>query len=220
MGSDSLTVCRLGDIARFRNGKSLSPSSYAASGRHPVFGSNGQIARTHELLCVEPVVVVGRVGAFCGSVHRCDESSWVTDNAIVVEAQDGADFGFLYYLLKSMDLNRAAIGSAQPLVTQSGLRTLEVAVPPISRQRRIARILESFDDKIELNRRMNRTLESIARALFKSWFIDFDPVRKKMECGDPEVPNEIAHGWNATKLAELVVVVRPDFKFEPQHFFL
>ncbi len=68
----------------------------------------------------------------------------------------------------------------------------ELQIPPVSEQRRIAHILGTLDDKIELNRRMNETLEAMARALFRSWFVDFDPVRAKAEGRDPGLPKAIA----------------------------
>ena len=73
------------------------------------------------------------------------------------------------------------------------LRTLEISIPPLPEQRAIAHILGTLDDKIELNRRMNETLEAMARALFKSWFVDFDPVRAKMEGRDPGLPKHLAN---------------------------
>ena len=66
-------------------------------------------------------------------------------------------------------------------VRQSELRKVEIPLPPLAEQQRIGHILGSLDDKIELNRQMNETLEAMARAIFKSWFVDFDPVRAKME---------------------------------------
>jgi type I restriction enzyme, S subunit len=72
------------------------------------------------------------------------------------------------------------------------LKSLDVLVPPEGEQRAIAHILGTLDDKIELNRRMNETLEAMARALFKSWFVDFDPVRAKAEGRDPGLPQHIA----------------------------
>ena len=65
-------------------------------------------------------------------------------------------------------------------------------IPPLAEQRAIAHILGTLDDKIELNRRMNETLEAMARALFKSWFVDFDPVRAKAEGRDPGLPKPLA----------------------------
>ena len=72
------------------------------------------------------------------------------------------------------------------------LRTLKMSIPPLPEQRAIAHILGTLDDKIELNRRMNETLEAMAQALFKSWFVDFDPVRAKMEGRDIGLPKDIA----------------------------
>jgi type I restriction enzyme S subunit len=86
---------------------------------------------------------------------------------------------FVYYLLKSMNLRRVDSGSAQASINRNFLYPLRVRVPPPDEQRIIARILGTLDDKIELNRRMNHTLEALARALFQSWFVDFDPVVAK-----------------------------------------
>ena len=72
------------------------------------------------------------------------------------------------------------------------LRTIGIPLPPLPEQRTIARILVTLDDKIELNRRMNEALEAMARALFKSWFVDFDPVRAKMEGRDTGLPQDLA----------------------------
>ena len=90
---------------------------------------------------------------------------------------------FLFYLLRARDV-RAEIeglgyGSAQPNISPTLIQSVEVPLPPLAEQRAIAHILGTLDDKIELNRRMNQTLEEMARALFKSWFVDFDPVRAK-----------------------------------------
>lgn len=79
-----------------------------------------------------------------------------------------------------------AIGSTQIHLRKEDFLSAPIAFPPLTIQRQIAAILSAFDDKIELNRRMNHTLEQIARALFKSWFVDFDPVRAKMRSGQPE----------------------------------
>ena len=215
---------KLGDIANLRNGKALSTERYSIYGKHPVFGSNGKIAHTDELLNPFPVIVIGRVGAYCGSVFRINEPSWVSDNAIIAEPKDENDLGFLYYILKHLDLNRTAIGSAQPLLTQSGLNILPVFAPPLPEQKAIAHILGALDDKIELNRRMNRTLEAMARAVFKSWFVDLDPVRAKMEGRKPQgmdaataalFPNrlvdselgEAPEGWEVKRVADIGSVI-------------
>jgi type I restriction enzyme S subunit len=104
------------------------------------------------------------------------------------------------------------------------LRDFPITLPPLDEQRAIAHILGTLDDKVELNRRMNETLEAMARALFKSWFVDFDPVRAKAEGRDPGLPKsladlfpdsfedsnleEIPKGWAIGRFGEVVEQLR------------
>jgi type I restriction enzyme S subunit len=94
---------------------------------------------------------------------------------------------FYFYFLKiNVDiLESHATGSTFKEISGSIVKSIKVPVPPLPEQKAIARILSSLDDKIELNQEMNRTLEAQARAIFKSWFVDFDPVRAKMEGRQP-----------------------------------
>jgi len=105
---------------------------------------------------------------------------------------------YVYYFFKSergrheLLKNASQVGTpgiGQPL---NSLKGIEIPIPPLPEQRAIAHILGTLDDKIELNRRMNETLEAMARALFKSWFVDFEPVRAKAEGRDTGLPKEIA----------------------------
>src|SRR5690606_5493274 len=115
-------------------------------------------------------------------------------------------------------------GSAQPQLPIRDIKRLRIHLPPLSEQREIARILGSLDDKIELNRRMNETLEATARAIFKSWFVDFDPVRAKAEGRQPEgmdaetaalFPDSfeeselglIPKGWRVGRLSETIQII-------------
>ncbi len=94
-----------------------------------------------------------------------------------------AENDFLFYLLRQTvsKMKQVAHGGVFDTITRDTFSIIEVSIPPLPEQRTIAHILGTLDDKIELNRRMNRTLEEMARAIFKSWFVDFDPVRAKME---------------------------------------
>jgi type I restriction enzyme S subunit len=83
-------------------------------------------------------------------------------------------------------------GGSRRAVTKGHIESFRIPLPPLQEQRAIAHILGTLDDKIELNRRMNETLEAMARALFKSWFVDFDPVRAKAEGRDPGLPKPLA----------------------------
>ena len=106
------------------------------------------------------------------------------------------DGAYLFYAL-STDQAQEQFHSCANGVTRFGLRkadieSIEILLPPLPEQRAIAHILGTLDDKIELNRRMNEALEAMARALFKSWFVDFDPVRAKMEGRDTGLPKHLA----------------------------
>ncbi len=102
---------------------------------------------------------------------------------------------FLYYALTAKRLEIFALGaggSRTPILNKTDFEKVMISVPPLSEQCAIAHILGTLDDKIELNRRMNETLEEMARAIFKSWFVDFEPVRAKAEGRDPGLPKHIA----------------------------
>jgi type I restriction enzyme S subunit len=110
--------------------------------------------------------------------------------------RDKAEPLFVYYLFRDPRqqeyLQRNAIQTGVPHTNLSILRKTPLRIPSIPTQGAIAHILGTLDDKIELNRRMNETLEAMARALFKSWFVDFDPVRAKAEGRDPGLPRSVA----------------------------
>ena len=165
----------------------------------------------------------------CSVVLRTDEPT-VFESSIIRARPDVrlADSLFLYYVFSS-PFGRYSLGTILRQVAVSGITgrdlvDVELPLPPLAEQRAIAHILATLDDKIELNRRMNETLEAVARAIFKSWFVDFDPVRAKAEGRDTGLPRHIADlfpdrfepselgeipaGWEATSLGRLATVDR------------
>jgi type I restriction enzyme, S subunit len=161
------------------------------SGKYQVFGSNGPIGWTSETLVPGPGAILGRKGAYRG-VHYSPKPFFVIDTAYYVVPKNEFDMRWLYYAIGHYRLGEIDDGSPIPSTTRSAVYMVGLDVPPIGEQRIIAEILGTLDDKIELNRRMNETLEAMARALFKSWFVDFDPVRAKGEGRDPGLPTSIA----------------------------
>ena len=109
----------------------------------------------------------------------------------VIVSDEMVDSLFLYYLLLLVDFNRVVCGTALPYLNMGNLKKIEVHLPPLSEQRRIAEVLGSLDDKIELNRRMSQTLEMISQAIFKSWFVDFDPVIDNALAAGNEIPTAL-----------------------------
>jgi type I restriction enzyme S subunit len=128
-----------------------------------------------------PGVVIGRSGSLGGG-QFVEGDFWPLNTTLWVKDFKGNDPRFCYYLLKSLDLAHFNAGSGVPTLNRNHIHPLPVKVPgDLAEQRAIAHILGTLDDKIELNRRMSETLEQMARAIFKAWFVDFEPVRAKME---------------------------------------
>lgn len=196
---------QLGDVIRFGNGKAIKPGG---EGRYPVYGSNGIIGGCDEFRYANGVII-GRVGAYCGSVAYCPEKFWASDNTLVAfPASEQTDTKFLFYLLTDAKLSQYAGAPAQPLVTQTVLKQVEVSVPPLPVQRRIAGILSAYDELMENSERRIRILEAMARALYREWFVHF---RFPGHENHPRVTSplgDIPEGWEVKKLAEVAEVNR------------
>lgn len=147
----------------FNNGKSIKPSE---KGIFPAFGSNGIIGYSDNYL-YDKGIIIGRVGANCGSVEISLNNFWPSDNTIVVKPKPNADLVFVYYLLKNYPLNSYAGGSAQPLLTQNVLKPIKFKIPDFPIQRRIASILSAYDDLIENNLKRIKLLEEKAFLRYK-----------------------------------------------------
>ena len=167
---------KLGDCLEFLNGKSIKVQS---CGVWPVYGSNGIIGYSEQYL-YENAIVLGRVGAYCGSVARESGKFWASDNTIVVKSKDSVDIDFCYYQMKIMRLNNYAGGAAQPLITHSILNGLSLSLPSLATQRRIASVLSSYDSAIANCRRQIALLEEAAMRLYKEWFKDGKGEKKRL----------------------------------------
>lgn len=142
-------------------------------------------------------VLFSTVGSIAEVAYVKEERGCIAQNLIALRPDKSRLTGeFLFYLLKNpstkVELLSLDISSVQPSIKVPHLLAKHVKLPPLEEQRAIAHILGTLDNKIELNRRMNETLEAMARALFKSWFVDFEPVRAKAEGRDTCLPKEIA----------------------------
>ena len=168
-----------GELATLEYGKSLRGYE-SPDGPYRVYGTNGPIGWHSEAICSYPSVIVGRKGAYRG-VHYSAAPFFVIDTAFYLKPRVEMDTRWAYYELLTEDINSMDSGSAIPSTSREDFYGLTVQVPPLPEQRAIAHVLGTLDDKIELNRRMNETLEKMARALFKSWFVDFELVRAKIE---------------------------------------
>jgi type I restriction enzyme S subunit len=179
-----------GSIATLEYGKGLRDYR-SGSGAYPVYGTNGQVGHCESFLCPHAGIVVGRKGAYRG-IHYSANPFYVIDTAYWLKPKIDLDLKWAYYELLRQDVNSLDSGSAIPSTTRDAFYSLDVFLPPMDEQKAIAHILGTLDDKIELNRKTNETLEAMAKALFKSWFVDFDPVRAKVEGRPTGLPAEIS----------------------------
>ncbi|MCD6329967.1 MAG: restriction endonuclease subunit S [Candidatus Cloacimonetes bacterium] len=145
---------------------------------------------------ITPCLENGKIARY-KSVHEETVAHGSTEFIVIRGKPDITDSLFVYYLTRWDEVRNYAISqmsgtSGRQRVPNESLDHLEISIPPITEQKAIAHVLGTLDDKIELNRRMNETLESITQAIFKSWFVDFDPVRAKAEGRDTGLPKEIA----------------------------
>ena len=170
----------LGEFAPFTYGKGLRTDDRIPSGDVPVIGSNGIIGYHDSPLTDGPAIVIGRKGTV-GAVYYSPVPCWPIDTTFFITADDPALLKFKYFALKTLPLQEMNSDSAVPGLNRNEAHACMLRVPDETEQRAIAHILGAMDDKIDLNRRMNEMLEAMARALFKSWFVDFEPVRAKME---------------------------------------
>jgi len=189
----------LGQVLDIKNGKSRPGDGT----QHPVYGGNGILGYADDYNIAEKTIIVGRVGAYCGSIFLEKEKFWLSDNALGVLAKKESTIAFLYYLLKKINLNKQAIGGAQPLLTQGVINQIEALVPEqVEEQRAIATVLSSFDDKIELLSEQNKTLEAAAQAIFKEWFVNFNFPGATGKMIDSEI-GEIPEGWRVGEIKDL-----------------
>ncbi len=185
-------IVNMGEIFRYPRLRAVPMRRVELSARETSRSS----VRIGDLLFARRSLVAEGAGK-CSVVIDIDELT-AFESSLIRARPDArlSDSLYLYYFFNSpsglhrLDTIRRQVAVAG--ITGRDLAKIEFPVPPLSEQRAIARILGALDDRIELNCRMNHTSDAMARALFRSWFVDFDPVRAKMEGHDPGLPSEIA----------------------------
>ncbi|MYC32452.1 MAG: restriction endonuclease subunit S [Chloroflexi bacterium] len=208
----------LGNVIELKRGYDL-PKRDRIPGKTPVVSSSGTTDWHSEAKVRGPGVVTGRYGTL-GEIYFIQDDFWPLNTALYVRDFKGNDPRFISYFLRGLDFSAYSDKAAVPGLNRNHLHEAIVRYPmDIEEQRRIAHILGTLDDKIELNLRMNQTLEEMTRAIFKDWFVDFGPVRAKLEGREPYLPpelwdlfpdrladselDEIPEGWEVKALDEI-----------------
>ena len=147
----------------------------------PVVSSGGDSSHHNEAKVEAPGVVLGRKGSL-GTVFFLEENFWPHDTTLWVKDFKNNNPQYVYYFFLNMSeqLKRMDVGAANPALNRNHVHPIEIRWPLRPIQDKAVEVLSSLDKKIQRNNQINRTLEQMAQAIFKSWFVDFDPVKSKM----------------------------------------
>lgn len=198
------TETTLGEVVTLQRGIDL-PVQDRRPGLVPIVASTGVVGFHDEAPIKGPGVVIGRSGSIGGG-QFIKADFWPLNTTLWVKDFHGNDPRYCYYLLRSMDFSYLNAGSGVPTLNRNHLHPLQVRRAPLEHQRLIAAILGGLDDKIDVNRRINEILEAMAQAIFKSWFVDFDPVKAKIAA--------IQDGRDPMRSAMSVISGRPESEIE------
>lgn len=168
--------------------------SFGVTGRHSVARATG------------PGVIVGRSGASAGVVSFTEVDYWPLNTCLFSTNFHGNNARFVFYLLSTLNLGSYNSGSAQPSLNRNYIAPIPISVPERAEQDEIANLLSALDDKVVLNGQISETLEAMAQATFRDWFVDFGPVRRKL-AGETD-PIAIMGGLtpNPVRAAELAAL--------------
>ena len=179
-------------------------------GQYPYYGAAGIIDHVNKPLFSGLYLLMGEDGSVIKEdgtpvLQLVSGEFWVNNHAHVLQGETDLDTRFLYYALGNTHIQGFVTGAVQPKLNQANMNRIPVYFPEKSTRERIVEILSALDDKIELNRQTNATLEAIAQAIFKEWFVDFNYPGATGELVDGEL-GPIPKGWRAGKLNEIFSV--------------
>lgn len=204
---------KLGDILTIKYGKD---HKQIADGDIPIYGSGGIMRYGECSLYDGPSILIPRKGSL-NNIMFANNPFWTVDTMFwTIINKDIANPLFVYYSIFKKDFASLNVGSAVPSLTVPVIEAIDILLPPKETQERIVAILKSLDDKIEVNRKINANLEAQAQALFKSWFVDFEPFKDQ-----PFVESElgmIPEGWRVGTLSSIADYINglAMQKFRPQ----
>lgn len=193
----------LGNVLEVKYGKD---HKKLADGQYPVYGSGGLMRYVDSKLYDGPSILIPRKGTL-NNIMFVESPFWTVDTMFwSIINTDKVDPKFLFYSICKRDFASMNVGSAVPSMTVNILNDIQISYPKnIADQRRIASILSSLDRKIELNNKINANLEEMAQAIFKNWFVDFEPF-KDGKFVDSEL-GMIPEGWKVGCLGDMGAVV-------------
>ena len=151
--------------SEFKSGKNIKADSISESGEYPVYGGNGLRGYTSSYNHEGLYVLIGRQGALCGNVRSVNGKTYITEHAIAAAGNEKSNTSFLHYLFLKMNLGQYSDQSAQPGLAVNKLLKLEVSLPPISEQKKIAKLLSLLDERIATQNKIIDKLQSLIKGI-------------------------------------------------------
>ncbi len=190
---------KISDICEFQNNKRVPLKSLdreKRQGEYPYYGASGIVDYIDNYIFDGKFLLISEDGENLRTrntpiAFQAQGRFWVNNHAHILAEKEEGILDYLEYYFSILNINPYITGAVQPKLNKANLDAIEIPIPPVNERLLINQILNSLKEKILLNNQINQTLESIAQAIFKSWFIDFDPVRAKIaakqEGQDPEL---------------------------------
>jgi len=188
---------KISDVAYYRNNKRVPLKSLDRAKRqgiYPYYGASGVVDYIDDYIFNGTYLLISEDGENLRSrktplAFKAHGKFWVNNHAHILEEKEEGILDYLEYYFSQLDLTPYITGAVQPKLNKANLDAIEIPVPPLEERRAINGTLNSLTYKIELNHQINQTLEQMAQAIFKSWFVDFEPVKAKiaaLEAGGSE----------------------------------
>ncbi|MCO4320683.1 restriction endonuclease subunit S [Aliidiomarina quisquiliarum] len=183
---------RLSEVADFLNHKRVPLKSLdrdKRQGGFPYYGASGIVDSIDDYIFDGNYLLISEDGENLRTrntpiAFQANGKFWVNNHAHILQEKEEGILDYLEYYFSNLDLTPYITGAVQPKLNKRNLDSIEVPIPPMHSRLAINQVLNSFTNKIELNRQTNQTLEQIAQAIFKSWFVDFEPTRAKIIAQD------------------------------------
>jgi type I restriction enzyme S subunit len=179
---------KLSDVAEFLNNKRIPLKSLdrdKRQGEYPYYGASGVVDHIDDYVFDGIFLLISEDGENLRTrntpiAFKASGKFWVNNHAHILAEKEEGILDYLEYYFSKLDITPYITGAVQPKLNKANLDSIEIPIPPKEERLGINKILNSFTDKIELNRQTNQTLEHMAQAIFKSWFVDFEPTRAKI----------------------------------------
>ncbi len=179
---------KLSDVAEFLNHKRVPLKSLdrdKRQGEYPYYGASGVVDHIDDYIFDGTFLLISEDGENLRTrttpiAFKASGKFWVNNHAHILTEKEEGILDYLEYYFSKLDLTPFITGAVQPKLNKNNLDSVEIPIPPKEERLYVNRVLNSFTNKIELNRQTNQTLEQIAQAIFKSWFVDFEPTRAKI----------------------------------------